>query len=412
MTVHMRISPDARTGEPAEAATRGQGERLKKLLSANHGAALAATMAGRANRLGRGFCSGVYPITPSTECMEFLCLQEIEKGRVIRTESEHSAMGVCIGAAAAGARAFTVTSSNGLAYMTENCIAAASLRLPVVLVVANRTVGPPWNLWADHGDLLALRDHGLIQFYCADNQEVFDSVLAAFRLAEDPAVMMPAMVCMDGFILSHAMTMIEVPDQAAVDRFLPLTNVPQRLGQTPHTLGQIELPYQFEEHRRQHHAAMLGVAAVYEAVQVEFDATFGRRPPDAVVPYRTEDAETLIVSMGTIGATVERAVDALRAAGQRVGALRVRMFRPLPEQAIRRHFEGRKRIAVIDRDISLGMGGILWGELRSLADPGAVVQNYLAGLGGGDVRPEHIAKLLADLEPRRAAGPPALMEVV
>ena len=135
-----------------------------RLLSANHGAALAATLAARANRHGRGFCSGVYPITPSTECMEYLCLQEIEKGRVVRVESEHSAMGVCIGASAAGARAFTITSSNGLAYMTENCIAAAALRLPVVLAVANRTLGPPWNIWADHGDALTLRDHGLIQF--------------------------------------------------------------------------------------------------------------------------------------------------------------------------------------------------------------------------------------------------------
>ena len=159
-----------------------------KLLSANHGAALAATLAGRANRTGRGFCSGVYPITPSTECMEYLCLQDIEKGRVVKVESEHSAMAVCIGAAAAGARTFTATSSNGLAYMAENCIAAASLRLPVVMAVANRTMGPPWNIWADHGDSLLLRDQGLLQFYCADNQELFDTVLCAFRLAEDQAV--------------------------------------------------------------------------------------------------------------------------------------------------------------------------------------------------------------------------------
>ena len=131
-----------------------------ELLSANHGGALAATLAARANRKGRGFCSGVYPITPSTECMEYLCQQKIEKGRVIRVESEHSAMGVCIGAASAGARTFTATSSNGLAYMYENCIAAAMLRLPVVLAVANRTMGPPWNIWADHSDALTLRDHG------------------------------------------------------------------------------------------------------------------------------------------------------------------------------------------------------------------------------------------------------------
>jgi pyruvate/2-oxoacid:ferredoxin oxidoreductase alpha subunit len=342
--------------------------------------------------------------------MEYLCLQEIEKGRVVLVESEHSAIGVCIGASAAGARAFTTTSSNGLAYMAENCIAAACLRLPVVLAVANRTLGPPWNIWADHGDSLLLRDHGLIQFYCADNQELFDSVLCAFRLAEDAAVMMPAMVCMDGFILSHTVAQTDIPEQAQVDRFLPLTAVPHRLGETPHTLGQIEAPNQSAAHRHQHHAALLGAAEVYAGIQDEFEEIFGRRPPDAVVAYRAEDAETLIVSMGTIGATAERVVDLLRDQGQRVGSLRVRLFRPLPAEQIRACFAGKQRIAVIDRDISLGFGGVLWGEVSALADPGAVVQSYMAGLGGGDVRPEHIVNMLADLLPREIAGAPTLME--
>ena len=381
-----------------------------KLLSANHGAALAATLAGRANRTGRGFCSGVYPITPSTECMEYLCLQDIEKGRVVKVESEHSAMAVCIGAAAAGARTFTATSSNGLAYMAENCIAAASLRLPVVMAVANRTMGPPWNIWADHGDSLMLRDQGLIQIYCADNQELFDTVLAAFRLAEDAAVMMPVMVCMEGFILSHTVAQIDIPDQTQVDRFLPLTSVPHRLGEAPHALGQIDLPHQTEMHRHQHLSAMNGAVKVYAGIQDEFESTFGRRLADVVVPYRADDADTLIVSMGTIGATAERMVDQLRAQGQKVGALRIRMFRPLPSEAIRAWFAGKQRIAVIDRDVSLGFGGVLWGEVSALADPGAVVQSYLAGLGGGDVRPEHILNMLADLQPRKQAGQPAMME--
>ena len=381
-----------------------------KLLSANHGAALAATLAGRANRKGRGFCSGVYPITPSTECMEYLCLQDIEKGRVVKVESEHSAMAVCIGAAAAGARTFTATSSNGLAYMAENCIAAASLRLPVVMAVANRTMGPPWNIWADHGDSLMLRDQGLIQIYCADNQELFDTVLAAFRLAEDAAVMMPVMVCMEGFILSHTVAQIDIPDQTQVDRFLPLTSVPHRLGEAPHALGQIDLPHQTEMHRHQHLSAMNGAVKVYAGLQDEFESTFGRRLADVVVPYCADDADTLIVSMGTIGATAERVVDQLRAQGQKVGALRIRMFRPLPSEAIRAWFAGKQRIAVIDRDVSLGFGGVLWGEVSALADPGAVVQSYLAGLGGGDVRPEHILNMLADLQPRKQAGQPAMME--
>jgi len=383
-----------------------------QLLSANHGAALAATLAARANRFGRGFCSGVYPITPSTECMEYLCQQKIEKGRVIRVESEHSAMGVCIGTAAAGARTFTATSSNGLAYMYENCIAAAALRLPVVMAVANRTMGPPWNIWADHSDALTLRDHGLIQFYCADNQELFDTVLAAFRLAEDRRVMMPAMVCMEGFILSHTVAQTEIPEQEKVDRFLPPTDIPHRLGTTPHTLGQIEIPHQTEVHRWQHHLAMLEVPDVYAQVQYEFEAVFGRSLDDAVVPYRAEDAETLIVSMGTIGATAETVVDMLREAGEKAGALRIRLFRPLPQDAIRTVYAGKKHIAVIDRNIGLGLGGVLWTDTRCLADSGTVVQNYLAGLGGGDVRPEHIVKMLTDLKPRKVAGPPVMMEAV
>ena len=383
-----------------------------ELLSANHGAALAATLAARANRKGRGFVSGVYPITPSTECMEYLCQQDIEKGRVIRVESEHSAMGACIGAAAAGARSFTATSSNGLAYMYENCIAAAYLRLPVVLAVANRTMGPPWNIWADHSDALTLRDHGLIQIYCADNQELFDSVLAAFRLAEDRRVMMPAMVCMEGFILSHTVAQTDVPDQGQVDDFLPLTDIPHRMGRVPHTLGQIEIPHQTEEHRWQHHLAMLEAPRVYAEVRREFASVFRRELADAVVPHRVEDAETLIVSMGTIGLTAERVVEELRARGERVGALRVRLFRPLPQEAIRAAYAGKQRIAVIDRNISIGLGGVLWSETRALADPGTVVQNYLAGLGGGDVRPEHIVAMLGDLEARDASGAPSIMEAV
>ena len=254
-----------------------------ELLSANHGAAMAATLAARANRKGRGFCSGVYPITPSTECMEYLCQQKIEKGRVVRVESEHSAMGVCIGAASAGARSFTATSSNGLAYMYENCIAAAGLRLPVVMAVANRTMGPPWNIWADHGDALALRDHGLVQFYCADNQELFDSVLAAFRLAEDARVMMPVVVNMEGFILSHTVAQTEIPDQGLVDDFLPLTDIPHRFGAVAHTLGQIETSHQVEMHRWQHHNAMLESPKVYAEIQDEFQKVFGRSLADPVV---------------------------------------------------------------------------------------------------------------------------------
>lgn len=383
-----------------------------ELISANHAAALAATLAGRANRSGRGFCCGVYPITPSTECMEYLCGQEIEKGKVVRVESEHSAMGVCIGASAAGARSFSTTSSNGLAYMAENCVAAAGLRLPIVLAVANRTMGPPWNIWADHGDALMLRDVGWLQFYCADNQELFDTVLCAFRLAEDHRIMMPAMVCMEGFILSHTVAQTQVPGQAEVDGFLPLTEIPHQLGELPHSVGQMEVPQQSAAHRKQHHAAMLGVQHIYAEIQDEFEESFGRRLADAVVSYRAEDAEVLIVSMGTIGATADAVVDTLREQGQKVGSLRVRMFRPLPAEILRTWFAGKQRIAVIDRDISLGFGGVLWGEVKGLAGRDTLVQGYMAGVGGGDLRPQHLENILLDLRARQSEGLPSLVEAI
>ncbi len=381
-----------------------------QFLSANHAAALGATLAGRANRAGRGFVSGVYPITPSTECMEYLCNQHFEKGQVVRVESEHSAMAVCIGGAASGARTFTTSSSNGLAYMAENVVAAALLRLPVVMVAANRTLGPPWNIWADHGDTLMLRDSGWIQIYCAGNQEVLDAVLCAFRLAEDPRILLPALVCQEAFVLSHTIARTEIPSQEQVDRFLPPLDLPGRLGVDARIVGGLTAPHTTEVHRAQHHEAMGRYWDVYREVQDEFERAFGRRPADPVVPYRADDADVLVVSMGTISSTVERAVDLAREKGIRLGGLRVHTFRPFPGELLAAAFRGRKRIAVIDRDVSLGFGGVLWGEARGLADPGALVQGYMIGIGGGDVRPEHVLSIAEDAAARTTAGAPVIRE--
>ena len=381
-----------------------------QLLTGNHAAAIGATLAGRANRTRRGFVSGVYPITPSTECMEFLCNQEFEKGQVVRVESEHSAMAVCIGGAASGARTFTTSSSNGIAYMAENVVAAALLRLPVVMVAANRTLGPPWNVWADHGDTLMLRDSGWIQMYCADNQEVLDTVLCAFRLAEDHRILLPTLVCQEAFVLSHTIAGTEVPTQDQVDRFLPPLHLPARLDRTPRVLGGITVPHVTEVHRAQHQAAMDRVWEVYGGIQDEFEAVFGRRPADPVVPYRADDADVLVVSMGTIASTAERAVDEAREKGIRLGSLRVRTFRPFPSALLAAAFQGRPRIAVVDRNVSLGFGGVLWGESRGLADPGAMVQGYMIGVGGGDVRPGHVLAIAEDAASRGSAGAPVIME--
>lgn len=383
----------------------------RELVTANHAAAMAAILAGRANRRGRGFGSGVYPITPQTECIELLCAQGFDKGQVVRVESEHSAMAVCMGFALEGARTFTASSANGLAYMTENVFVAASYRLPIVMMAVNRALGPPWNIWVDHGDTLLLRDAGWVQLYCEDNQEVADSILAAYRLAEDRRVLLPVMVCQDAFILSHTMTLTDLPDQATVDRFLPPLELPHRVTGAPRVVGGLDLPHMWERHRVQHAEAMSAVLQVYREVQGAFLETFGRELAGPLVPYRMEDAEVAIVSMGTMASTVRRAVDAARDRGVRAGALRLRMFRPLPEQSLRAAFEGKERIGVIDRDLSPGVGGIVWSETRGLAPAGCIVQGYMAGLGGGDVCPMHVEQVLDDLCRRERAGEPRVLEV-
>jgi pyruvate/2-oxoacid:ferredoxin oxidoreductase alpha subunit len=382
----------------------------QQLISANHASAAAATLAARANRKARGFCSGVYPITPQTECIEHLCGEEIEKGSVVRVESEHSAMAVCIGASLSGARTFTASSSNGLAYMAENVFAAGFFRLPIVMMAVNRTLGPPWNIWVDHGDTLMLRDSGWIQFYCEDNQEVHDTTLLAYRLAEDERVLLPVMVCQDAFVLSHTMMMTDIPDQSVVDGFLPPLKLPHVVTDKPRVVGGLDFPHQTEMHREQHVEAMGRVLDVYAGVQDEFERCFGRRPDDPVVPYRMEDAELVVLSMGTTASTARAAVDAARERGVKAGALRLRLFRPLPEASLRAHLAGRKRVAVLDRNVCPGLGGIVWGEVRSLGDPGSVVQNYLVGLGGGDIRPEHINRIIEDLAGRSEAGEPMFLE--
>ena len=382
-----------------------------ELISANHAAGKAAALAGRANRFARGFGSGVYPITPQTECIELLCAEQIEKGSVVRCESEHSAMAACIGFSLAGARSFTASSSNGLAYMTENVFCAGFYRLPIVMMAVNRTLGPPWNIWVDHGDTLMLRDAGWIQIYCEDNQEVLDSILLAYRLAEDHRVLLPVMVCQDAFVLSHTAMPTEVPKQQEVDAFLPPLDLPHRVSDRPSTLGGLDFPHEAEAHRRDQQEAMGRVPEIYAECQAAFERAFGRRPAERVVPYRMDDADLVLVSMGTTASTVRTAVDRARERGVRAGALRVRMFRPFPDDLLASYLRGRRRIVVLDRDLSPGLGGILWGELRGVVESGALVQNVMLGLGGGDIRPEHIEKIVEDVAQRRHAGAPEILEV-
>jgi pyruvate/2-oxoacid:ferredoxin oxidoreductase alpha subunit len=240
---------------------------------------------------------------------------------------------------------------------------------------------------------------------------VFDTVLLAYRLAEDPRILLPVLVCQDAFVLSHTMTPTEIAGQDEVDRYLPPLALPHRLTDEPRTVGGLDFPHETEVHRRQLQEAMDRVPAVYREAQDAFAEVFGRRPADPVVGYRMADAEVALVCLGTTAATAREAVDRARAEGLAAGALRVRTFRPLPAAELGAALAAVPRVAVVDRDLSAGLGGILWSELRGLAAPGAVVQGYLLGLGGGDVRPEHLVEVLRDAAARRIATPPVFQEV-
>lgn len=323
-------------------------------------------------------------------------------------------MGVCIGAALGGARTFTASSSNGLAYMAENVFAAGYYRLPVVMIAVNRTLGPPWNIWVDQGDTLMLRDAAWLQFYSESHQDLVDTILLAFRVAEDRRVLLPAMVALDGFVLSHTQMIVDLPPQELVDRFLPACNVPHRLRpEHPTTIGGLTWPRETEHHRHELQNAMEQVPAVLEEAIDEFEKIFGRRPCGPISAEHTSDAETVLIASSTMARTVRGVVEARRAAGERVGMIRIKQFRPFPRDEIIKAVGAAKRIGVLDRNHSPGSGGIFWQEVATTLGGGSglILQDYLIGLGGGDVTPEMIEEVLDDLAGRDTSVAPIWKEV-
>lgn len=385
----------------------------RTLCTGNYAAGHTLAVAGEANRSARGCCAGAYPITPQTEIIEYLRGIDFSKGRVVPVESEHSAMGVCIGASFAGARAFTASSSNGLAYMTENVFAAGYYRLPIVMIAVNRTLGPPWNIWVDQGDSLALRDAAWLQFYCSTHQDLVDTILVAFRVAEDTRVMLPVMVAMDGFVTSHTQMVVDLPDQQLVDLYLPNCAVPHRLDHAhPATMGSLTWPRETERHRRDIQEAMERVPRVLEEALEEFSILFGRRPDGAIVAEQTEDAETIVIASSTMASTLRDVVHARRARGEKIGMIRIKQFRPFPREELLRAIGTARRIGVLDRNHSPGSGGIFWGEVAAtLHDTDVLLQNYIVGIAGGDVTPAVIDNVIDDLDERVTASDPQWQEV-
>lgn len=349
-------------------------------------------IAGYAAKAARVKVVAAYPITPQTTVVEKIA-EFVESGEMdaeyIRVESEHSAMAACIGAAAAGVRTFTATSAHGLALMHEALHWASGARLPIIMVVVNRAMGAPWSIWPDFSDSLSQRDTGWLQFYCADNQEVFDTIIQAYRICEDERVFLPAMVCLEGFILSHTYMPVEIPDQKDVDDFLP----PYKSGwildvDNPLTHANLVSPEWYMEFRYKLQEAMENAKRLIPEIDREYGKRFGHYYGGLIEKFQCEDADLVICTMGTMGAEAKIAVENLRREGLKVGVARVRVFRPFPTEEIRKIAERARMIATIDRHISFGMEGFLATEVKAsvyhMKDK-PLVAGFIAGLGGRDV---------------------------
>ena len=362
----------------------------KKFLTGNSAVAYAVKLA----KVG---VIAVYPITPQTPIAEKLA-NLVSAGEVkaeyLRVESEHSALAACLGSAMVGTRSFTATSSHGLAYMHEMLTYAAGGRFPLVLAIANRSIGPPWSIWGEQQDSIQQRDTGCIQLYVETAQEALDTTIQAFKIAEDPRVLTPVMVCLDGFHLSHAEESVEIPDAGDVERFLPPFRTSATLDpDNPMTLAVGASGEQYTLWRSEQQTAIREAGSIIGDVDEEFGQVFGRKYGGLVDAYRCDDADLTIAIMGSFAGVVRDAVDALRQKAVKAGMLRVRVFRPFPNQVVRQHLANARHLVVIDRDLSYGNEGALCSEIRgALYGQGNVppIVNFIAGLGGADLLADEI----------------------
>lgn len=353
-----------------------------------------------------------YPITPQTHIVEHLS-EIVADGDLdaefMPVESEHSAMSACVGSAAAGARTFTATASQGLALMHEINYIAASLRLPIVMCVVDRALSAPISIWNDHSDIMAERDTGWIQTFAENGQEAVDLVLHSFRVAEDPAVSLPIMFNLDGFILSHMIEPVVMPEREEVERYLPPLEPQMRLDvDHPMTLGPVGVPAIYTEAKYAQEMALQASLPVIEKAWEEFEELFGRRYR-SVETYKADDADVALVTMGSISETAMTYVDQAREAGLRVGLIRLRLWRPFPRQAFLEAVKGIKALAVVDRCPSLGaVGGPLATELKGVLyheEQRPKVVEFQMGLGGRDVPVQDFDRMVQSTLAVIAGGP-------
>ena len=341
-----------------------------------------------------------YPISPQTHIVEGLG-ELVKSGALapcefINVESEFAAMSVAIGSSAAGARTYTATASQGLLFMAEAVYNASGLGLSIIMTVANRAIGAPINIWNDHSDSMSQRDSGWLQLFAETNQEALDLHIQAFKLAEE--LSMPVMVCMDGFILTHACERVDIPEQAEVDAFLPPYEPRQILDPAePVSIGAMVGPEAFMEVRYLAHAKQLSALEHIPRIAEEFEARFGRKSGGLVRAYRCEDAETIVVALGSVIGTLKETIDALRDDGVRIGVLGIQSFRPFPLAAVRAALQRARRVVVLEKSFCVGLGGVVSTDVR-LALSGLQLHGYtvVAGLGGRAITKASLDRMLRD----------------
>jgi len=367
---------------------------MKRVVTGNYAAAYGA-------KVCRPAVVAAYPITPQTFIVEHLS-EFVNDGEMdtefVRMDSEHSAMSACVSASATGVRTFTATASQGLALMHEILFIASAQRLPVVMPVVNRTVAGPIGIWVEYNDTMPQRDTGWLQVYVEDNQEVLDMTIQAFKIAEDHDVLLPIMVNLDAFILSHTVEPVDLIEQEDVDKFLPpYKSIVNLLPETPMAVGTFSPPEYIQEVRYQTDAAMRKAEEVIERVNREFTEQFGRDYHGMLEEYRTDDADVVLVTLGTVTSTARAVVDRMREAGKKVGIVKLRFFRPYPLEKIREIASKVDAIGFYDRSVSYGVGGPSYIEGRhALYGFTIPVMNFLAGLGGRDVMSEDV-ELMFDM---------------
>jgi len=377
---------------------------MRKLLKGNEAVAYGA-------KLCRPQVISAYPITPQTVMVEKLA-DFVADGELdceyIKIESEHSALSSCVGASGAGVRVFTATSSQGLALMHEIMWVASGMRLPIVMGVANRALSAPINIWCDTSDVMAERDSGWIQLYAADNQEALDSVIMLFKVSEDKRVLLPSLVTIDGFVLSHTYEGVDIPDQDTVDKFLPPYKPEHAFldPSKPMSLGTLGTPATYMESRKQVEDAMRASYDVVKEVMADFAKHFGRKY-EVVEKYMCDDAEIVIIALGSSSGTGKVVVNELRKKGKKVGLARIALYRPFPVKEIAEIAKNAKVLAIVERAQSYGHTGPVYADVAAaLAENGikAILLDFIAGLGGRDIVKTHFEKVVEESEKALKGG--------